>query len=107
MKKRSEMMDKKIKKEMRPLKRQEKGDREFVASLKKDRKPAKAIRVLKKDIKAGEKELKVKKVMREYKKGELHEGSKKGPIVSNRKQAIAIALSEGRKAAKKPVRRSK
>jgi hypothetical protein len=36
---------------------------------------------------------KVGKVMREFKKGELHSG-KKGPVVKNRKQAIAIALSE-------------
>ena len=44
---------------------------------------------------------KVKKVMHEWKEGELHSGSKKGPVVTNRKQAIAIALSESRKAAKK------
>ena len=37
---------------------------------------------------------KVKKVMREFKEGTLHSGSKKGPMVKSRKQAIAIALSE-------------
>lgn len=37
---------------------------------------------------------KVKKVMHEFGKGELHSGSKKGPIVKNEKQGIAIALSE-------------
>jgi hypothetical protein len=37
---------------------------------------------------------KVRKVMHEYKEGELHSGSKKGPKVKSRKQAIAIALSE-------------
>jgi len=37
---------------------------------------------------------KVAKVMREFKKGKLHSGSKKGPKVKSRKQAIAIALSE-------------
>lgn len=37
---------------------------------------------------------KVKKVMHEYKEGELHSGSKRGPKVKSRKQAIAIALSE-------------
>ena len=37
---------------------------------------------------------KVAKVMREYKKGTLHSGSKKGPKVKSRKQAVAIALSE-------------
>ena len=43
--------------------------------------------------KAG-KEAKVGKVMKEYKAGELHSGSKKGPEVTSRKQAIAIAMSE-------------
>jgi len=33
-------------------------------------------------------------VMGEYGKGELHSGSKEGPVVKSRKQAIAIALSE-------------
>ena len=37
---------------------------------------------------------KVKKVMGEYKHGTLHNGSKRGPKVRSRKQAIAIALSE-------------
>ena len=37
---------------------------------------------------------KVGKVMHEYKAGTLHTGSKKGPMVTSRKQAIAIALSE-------------
>ena len=40
---------------------------------------------------------KVHKVMKEYKEGKLHSGSKKGPKVSSRKQAVAIALSEARK----------
>jgi hypothetical protein len=36
--------------------------------------------------------------MHEYKEGKLHSGSKKGPMVKSRKQAIAIALSEARQA---------
>lgn len=40
---------------------------------------------------------KVEKVMHEFKHGELHSGSKKGPKVKSRKQAVAIALSEQRK----------
>ena len=38
---------------------------------------------------------KVGKVMREFKAGKLHSG-KKGPVVKNPKQAIAIALSEAK-----------
>jgi hypothetical protein len=40
------------------------------------------------------KQRKIAKVMREFKQGELHSGSKDGPIVKDREQAIAIALSE-------------
>lgn len=47
------------------------------------------------------KQKKIKKVMHEWKEGELHSGSKKGPMVTNQKQAVAIALSEARKAGKK------
>ncbi len=38
---------------------------------------------------------KVKKVMHEFKEHELHSKSHEGPLVTNREQAIAIALSEG------------
>jgi len=41
------------------------------------------------------------KVMGEFKRGSLHSGSKTGPKVKSRKQAIAIALSEGRRGKKK------
>ena len=37
---------------------------------------------------------KIERVLKEYKEGELHSRSKKGPKVTSRKQAIAIALSE-------------
>lgn len=37
---------------------------------------------------------KIRKVLREFRKGKLKSGSSKGPKVTNRKQAIAIALSE-------------
>ena len=36
------------------------------------------------------------KVMKEWKSGTLHSGSKKGPVVKSRKQAVAIMLSEKR-----------
>lgn len=41
---------------------------------------------------------KVTKVMHEFGSGKLHSGSKKGPLVTSRKQAIAIGLSQARKA---------
>jgi Family of unknown function (DUF6496) len=44
---------------------------------------------------------KVKKVFKEFSEHKLHSGSKKGPIVTNPKQATAIALSEARKAGEK------
>jgi hypothetical protein len=44
---------------------------------------------------------KVEKVMHEYKHGKLHSGAKKGPKVKSRKQAVAIGLSEARKAGEK------
>ncbi len=43
------------------------------------------------------KENKIKKVMKEFSSGELKSGSKKGPKVTNPKQALAIAYSEARK----------
>lgn len=43
---------------------------------------------------------KVGKVMGEFKEGKLHSGSKSGPVVKSRKQAIAIGISEARKAKK-------
>jgi uncharacterized protein DUF6496 len=51
--------------------------------------------------KSTKKKDKVEKVMHEFKEGMLHSGSKKGPTVKSKKQAIAIALSEARKAGKK------
>lgn len=39
-------------------------------------------------------------VMHKWKHGELHSGSKTGKIVTNRKQAVAIMLSERRAASK-------
>lgn len=44
---------------------------------------------------------KVEKVMHEYKEGKLHSGSKQGPEVKNKKQAVAIAMSEAGMSKKK------
>ena len=47
--------------------------------------------------KSGKSTGKVGKVMHEYKHGTLHSGSKSGPKVKSRAQAIAIGMSEDRK----------
>lgn len=44
---------------------------------------------------------KVGKAMKEYTKGELHSGSKKGPTVISKAQALAIGYSEAKKAKRK------
>ena len=43
---------------------------------------------------------KMEKVMHEWKHGDLHSGSKTGPKVTSREQAIAIGMSEARKSKK-------
>jgi len=45
---------------------------------------------------------KIETVMHEWKHGRLHSGSKTGPVVKSQKQAVAIALSEQRKASARP-----
>lgn len=44
---------------------------------------------------------KIEKVFEEFRKHELHSGSKSGPVVTSKQQATAIALSEARKAGAK------
>lgn len=47
----------------------------------------------------------MKETMHEYKEGELHSGSKTGPKVTNRKQAIAIGLNQEREmGGRKPMK---
>ena len=41
---------------------------------------------------------KIRQTLHEFKAGTLHSGSKTGPKVTKRPQAIAIALSQARKA---------
>ncbi len=53
-----------------------------------------------------QKSAKVGKVMGEYKEGTLHSG-KGGPVVKDRKQAIAIALSEAQNLPKRGSRTAK
>ena len=52
------------------------------------------------------KQKKVKKVMGEYKRGTLHSG-KGGPVVKNRRQAVAIAMSEAGMAKKAKSKKTK
>jgi hypothetical protein len=57
--------------------------------------------------KSKKKETKVEKVMKEGLAGKLHSGSKKGPIVTNKKQMVAIALDESRRAGEKVTPKKK
>jgi len=50
------------------------------------------------------KKTKEHKVMGEFKRGTLHSGSKHGPKVKSRKQAVAIAMSEAGKSRSKRAR---
>ncbi len=50
---------------------------------------------------------KMKKVMENYSEGKLHSGSKKGPVVTDKAQALAIGISESGKSKKPSKRRSK
>ena len=52
-------------------------------------------------LKVAKGERKIEKVMEEFKEGALHSGSKKGPKVKSKKQALAISLSEARKSGAK------
>lgn len=56
---------------------------------------------LKKSAPKKEKRAVMKREMEKFERGELHSGSKKGPVVTNPKQAIAISLSESGQSKKK------
>ncbi len=50
-------------------------------------------------VKSARGKSKVQTTMHEFKHGQLHSGSKTGPTVTDRKQAIAIALNQARRGA--------
>jgi len=81
-----------------------KGALEKKAGIKKPSKAKKAKDPKKKVTKG---KAKIEKVMHEFKEKTLHAGSKKGPKVTNPKQAIAIALSEARKKGAKIPKKKK
>ena len=92
---REDKLHKKEEKIHKKVEKLDKKDKKLHAAIKKvHEKEEKHPR--KKRVSKGER--KIERTMEEYKEGKLHSGSKKGPLVKNRKQAIAIALSEARKA---------
>lgn len=98
-----------LKGDIKTFKKEAKEDRELIKKL--DKKPKKEYKKdhhkdkhKKQDPKKHEpkkKAAKIEKVMHEWKEGELHSGSKRGPVVKNQKQAVAIALSEAKRAGEK------
>lgn len=98
-----------LKGDIRTFKEEAAQDRALIKDLKKPRKKAHRESAAheraekpshERSEKRSKKKNKIEKVMREYKEGKLHSGSKKGPEVTKRKQALAIALSEAKRAAK-------
>ncbi len=51
-------------------------------------------------MKKSKEKAKIKKVMKEFGEKKLHSGSKKGPLVKNKAQALAIGYSEKSKSTK-------
>jgi hypothetical protein len=50
---------------------------------------------------------KMKQAMHEAKSGQMHSGSKNGPVVTDKKQQIAIALAESGLSSKKKKRKKR
>lgn len=87
-----------LKGDIKTFKKEAAEDRELIKSLKAKPKKKKHSRkkVAKKKTKSGHK--KFERVLKEYKEGKLHSGSKKGPKVRKKSQALAIAFKYDRKA---------
>lgn len=102
------MFDKKkmaqlAKKEKSLHKKEEKQHHFAERAMEKDEKIHKKLAKVhrKEDKKPSATKRKIKKVMKEFSESKLHSSSKKGPIVTNPKQAIAIGYSEARRAKSK------
>ena len=87
--------DKKLIKELN-----KKSAKKKVASKKRVVKKKAAPKRKKRDEKEKPGHEKFEKVLKEFKEGKLHSGSKKGPKVKKKSQAYAIAFSEDRRADK-------
>jgi len=48
----------------------------------------------------GKEQRKIKKVMKEFESGDLRSGSKEGPKVTSKSQALAIGINEAKKGKK-------
>jgi len=92
-----------LKSDMKMFKHEAAEDKKLVKSLSKKKDEKKKVKNAPK--KNDKKKAKIEKVMHEYKEGELKSGSKRGPKVKSRKQAVAIALSEARRVGKKRKRK--
>lgn len=77
-----------LKDDMKMFDREKSEDKKLVKKLKKADRVKREEEVISDD-------------MERYAKGKLHSGSKKGPVVTNPKQAIAISLSVAKKKSKR------
>ena len=98
MKKKIKKIVKHLKDDAKMFKKERLEDKKLIKSLKSVPKKVKKIA-------SKAKNKKIADVMEEFKEGTLRSGSKRGPKVTSRKQALAIALSEARK--KKAVKKKK
>lgn len=86
-----------LKGDIKGFQKEKKEDKALIRTLKKEKNMARK----RKAASMPKAKAKIRKVMEEFKTGSLRSGSKKGPKVKSRKQAIAIGLSEARKAGAK------
>ncbi len=86
-----------LKGDIKTFKKEAHEDRELMKELKHKKKKDPKHKHKKKAAKSPKGNAKIEKVMHEFKEGKLHSGSKKGPQVTNPKQAIAIAISESKR----------
>ena len=95
-----------LKGDIKGFKKEAAEDKKLIKALKHEKKESKKHEkaehkkkhAKKKHVKKGHK--KFEKVLKEFKSGKLHSGSKKGPKVKSKSQALAIAYSEDRRANK-------